>query len=634
MKIECRRVLTVLWAVLVLGCFGAGIALADYAYYVPYFANSTSKGELIGLALTNTAATKASVSIEIRDQSGVVQDMESWALPAHGQKADVIGQTLEDVKGSFTVYSDQPLTGLCFLFTQQMTAMMDLPLTQNLNDKLVIPHTAEDSQWNMRIAVCNPGKTEVNVTLAFVPADGLKVIGLKTQVLAGGGSALFALAELLPADQPELFKKGGSLHLESSGGGIVAFSTYSDVANGGTFAAGLSAVDPADQKNNFTPSRSQYAAISCSAADFASGAHALVNVDKPRSVQQDLLPTISDIKMAADGPFFYRIARYNADSVTKFSAAAPSVPIWQYSTLDENDTESTCNPQNLIFVPGEGDALATKAYLPRFDSTTMWIVNPQAASETDFKVGSVDLSDYADADGYPEMTKGVVVGGKLFLLVQRLDQSNNFAPGQAYVVVIDTATDQEIDTNDARSADALKGIALPIKNPWTIVYNQSAGKIFVQGVGRYASSWSGTPAEYSGGIVSIDPDDYSVAMVVDDGDDTSHPYGNLSGLAVVSPSRGYFISYAGWGDNALWGFNPSTGEVDAAPLAAFAGGDNIPALGVDVHGMLWVCSSTTSGGGKLTVINTSNDQVDQAQPLNLNPQGIVFGTYAPVLGLY
>ncbi|MEA3545322.1 MAG: hypothetical protein U9R69_08915, partial [Thermodesulfobacteriota bacterium] len=163
------------------------------------------------------------------------------------------------------------------------------------------------------------------------------------------------------------------------------------------------------------------------------------------------------------------------------------------------------------------------------------------------------------------------------------------------------------------------------KNPLDIVYKD--GKIYVNGVGSYASSWSGTPADYSGGIVSVDPDTYEVEMIVDDGDDNEHPYGNISGLAVVSETRGYFISYADWGDNAIYSFNPSTGVVDEAPLDAFSGGANISALGVDGQGYLWVASNTFARGGLLTIINPADDSVDQEQALNLNPQGIAFGTW-------
>ncbi len=621
MKILSLRLLQTLMAVVVLLVFCAASAFADYAYYFPYFSSSASKGELVGLALANSDDLSAEVSIVICDQGGVTKSVERWLLPPFGQQADIIGLGLDEVIGSFQVVSTRPLTGLCFLFANQVTVMYDMPMTQSLKSKLDIPHTAQDAVWGMEIMVSNPNAQAVGVQLTYRDESGHVDAHVHTVTLAANGSTVIALADVLTSWSLAQML-GGCLHLVTNGVGVVAFAAYDDLKNDGTFYTGLLAVDPTLQYDNFNPVRSQYTVVSCSAPDFGSGVHALLEVEKPRSVQDNLLPTISDIKMAAQGNCFYRIARYNGDSVIKFAASAPATPIWQFSTMDASDVMATSNPQSLIFAPATL-ASEAKAYIPRWESTKMWVVDPATTLEANFKIGEVELGDYADADGLPEMTNGVVIDGKLFLLLQRLDKDDGYAPQTPYLVVIDTDSNAEIDTQNG--AENLKGIPLPIKNPWNIVYKD--GKIYVNGVGSYASSWSGTPADYSGGIVSIDPDTYEVEMLVDDGDDNEHPYGNISGLAVVSATRGYFISYAGWGDNAIYGFNPSTGVVDESVLSAFSGGVNIPALGVDGQGNLWVASNTFSSGGLLTIINPIDDSVDQEQVLNLNPQGIVFGTW-------
>jgi hypothetical protein len=615
MRVLSRHFLRSLVVAVVLSVFCVGAAFADYAYYFPYFSSSSSKGEVIALALANTAADAAKVKIAIIDQAGVTQKVESWDLPAYGQRADVIGADLDAVEGSFQVLSDQPLTGLAFLFAHQMQVMYDLSMTQTTVQKLDIPQAAQDAEWGMRIFVDNPTDQAVAVSITYRAADGSNPTSAHTVNLKAYGSTVINLADLL-ADWGMTKLDGGCLHLDATGSGIVAFATYDTFKSGGTFYAGLSAVDPSKQENNFNPTRTQYAVGSCSAPDFGSGVHAIVDVEKPRAVQDNLLPTISDIKMAAQGAFFYRIARFNGDSVTKFAASDPATPIWQYSTMDDQDSMATSNPQSMIF------ASSNKAYIPRFGSDKMWVVNPQTTTAAGFKTDSVDLSAYADADGLPEMTQGVVVNGKLFLILQRMDQDNGWIPQDAYLAVIDTATNTEIDTKTDRGN--LKGIPLPVKNPWNIVYKD--GKVYVNGVGSYPS-WDGTPADYSGGIVSVDPSTYAVEMIVDDGDDTTHPYGNISGVTVVSATKGYFISYAGWGDNSLYSFNPATGAVSENPIAAFSGGANIAALGVDGSGMLWVASNTFSGGGVLTIINPADDSVDQVQKLNLNPQGIAFGIW-------
>ncbi|MEA1921157.1 MAG: hypothetical protein U9N63_00715 [Pseudomonadota bacterium] len=605
MKILSFRLLWTLMAVVVLSVFCAGAAFADYAYYFPYFSSSDSKGEVIGLALTNADGVKNDVKIVIKDQGGVTRKVEYWKLAPFGQQNAVIGADLDEVEGSFQVVSTRPLTGLAFLFTQQMTVMYDLPMTQSPVNKLDIPHTAQDTEWGMRIFVNNPKAKAVSVDITYRDGAGVGTISAYEVNLDAYGSAVINLADLLTYwNLPEL--SGGCLHLVTDGSGIVAFATYDSLKSGGSFYAGLEAVDPTKQLI-----RPQYAVVSCSAPGYTSGAHALIEVEKPRSVQENLLPTISDIKMAAQGEHFYRIDRRNGN-VTKFSATVPAAPIWQYSV-------EASNPQSMIFVS------ESKAYITRLGSTKMWIVNPATTTEANFKIGEVELADYADADGSPDMTKGVVVGGKLFLLLQRLEY---WVPQTAYLVVIDTESNIEIDTQNG--AANLKGIPLPVKNPWDIVYRD--GKIYLNGVGNAFSN----PVDFSGGIVSVDPDTYEVEMIVDDGDQDEHPYGNISGMTVVSATRGYFVTYAGWGDNAIYGFNPTTGVVDESALAAFPlnptpdepdSGTNIANMNVDGQGNLWVASNTSSGGGLLTIINPADDSVDQEQSLELNPQGIAFGTW-------
>jgi len=611
--------------VLFAGLLAAAPARADYAYYYPYFANLAGT-DMIGLALTNTTDQAAKVTIVIKDQGGVVQAVENWNLQVHGQKADVIGGDL-DCRGSFVVYSNQPLTGLCFLFTNNVTAMYDVPGTQKLSSKLVFPQVAQSDNWDTGIAVSNPGSTDANLVLQYRTPAGEYAGTPKALLLKAGQSTIIPVAEIITG------KEDGAIELTSTGGKVAAYAVYNNFKenNGaGTFSAGLNAINPDDQDNNYTPpDRSQYAAIAAAAADFSSGAHAMVGVEPPREAQLNLLPTVSDIIMAADGPDFYRIERFQSDSIIKFAAADPARVIWQHSTNDQAESEPS-DPHDLIFVNG-GHGTSTKAYVPRYGSTKLWVVNPQEATDAAFKLGEIDLSAYADADGSPEMHRGVVVDGKLFLLLQRLDKTNNFEPGEAYVAVIDIATDQEIDTRPARAAGGgaaePKGIPLPVKNPWTIAYNSTTGKIYIQAVGRFPNSWAGTPAQYSGGIITLDPDNYEVKMLVDDGDSDNHPYGNFSGMTLVSGDRGYFITYAGWGDNALWGFDPATGDVDAAPIAAFAGGSAITTIAADGHGKLWV----GGGNGTVTVLDpASGDAVEQVIHLNLNPttNGIAFGTYA------
>lgn len=376
----------------------------------------------------------------------------------------------------------------------------------------------------------------------------------------------------------------------------------------------------------------QMAVVVTAAADYSSADHVVISVDPvggPRTVQgadeNGMLPTIiSDITIAAYERYFYRIEKYQADNVTKFDIGSPSTPVWQFSTLDTGDTNS--NPYDLVFVS------TTKAYLLRYGTTKAWIVNPSATAEADFKTGELDLSSYADSDGIPEMHSGVIVDGKLFITLQRLDRDNGWVPtNTAYLAVFDTTADTEIDTGQGE--DGLKGIPLPIKNLGAIQYLEENDTIYVQGVGDYGSAWTGRPAEYSGGIASVDPDTYETSLVLDDGDDTSHPYGNVSGMAIASATNGYFVGYGDWGDNTLYSFDPSTGEVSGA-VVDYLKNKNIAGMetGVylDQNNMLWVCDYTDA---EVVILNTADNTIDEKVSTYLNPQRVVFANAQVIASL-
>lgn len=359
----------------------------------------------------------------------------------------------------------------------------------------------------------------------------------------------------------------------------------------------------------------QTAVVVTTASDYSSGAHSVVTVDPvggPRVAQNNLLPTKSDLGIAAYGNFFYRIGRYQMNHLTKFDINAPETPIWQFSVLGADED---ANPHDMVFVSEE------KAYLLRYGSAKAWIINPSAATEDEFKIGELDLSAYDDADGVPEMHSGVITDGKFFITFQRQDRSGGYGSwvlNEAWMAVFDTETDTEIITG--KGNDTMHGIPLPAKNPQSIRYLEENNTIYVQCAGDLMD------AIYSGGIVSVSPSAYETSLIIDDGDDDNHPYGNIAGMAIVSPTKGYFVGYAGWEDNSLYTFNPSTGDVDDLTIAYL---DNKNLAGMetgayaDKNGMLWVCNATD---GEIVIINTADDSIDEIVSTELNPQRVAFVT--------
>jgi len=363
-----------------------------------------------------------------------------------------------------------------------------------------------------------------------------------------------------------------------------------------------------------TTAYSAQIAVSANVApDFSSGAYSVIHFDSSYqniTAQNNLLPTISDITVKAYGESFYPIERYKRDNMAKFGIKDPSGNIWQYSVGD-----GSSNVHDMIFVSNQ------KAYLLRYGKDKIWIVNPSATTEDQFKIGEIDLSTYADADGIPEMESGLIVGNKLFVLLQRLDRNNNWAPQVSYMAVIDTTADTEIDTGIQNDLN-VKGISLPIKNVHSIKYLD--GRIYIQGIGRYASSYSDISAEYTGGIAVMDPDTYEVSMLVDDGNDTVHPYGNITDMAVDSQTKGYFIGYNGWGDDTLYAFNPSSGAVTGAVVDLMD--KNLSCLAVDKNGYLWVGDSTDA---EIVIVNPADNSIVANVNTDLNPTSIAFAETPP-----
>ena len=351
------------------------------------------------------------------------------------------------------------------------------------------------------------------------------------------------------------------------------------------------------------------AVVATVAADFSSGAHSIIGNDESgeRIALNDLVATGSDITMAAYDSHFYRIERaFSGNNITKFSSSDPQTPVWQYSTNDPvTMTAVASDPHDMVFVS------ETKAYVIRYGSTKVWIVNPSAATEAEFKTGELDLSAYADvADGLPEMDSGVIVDGRLYITLQRLE---SFAVTQdAYLAIFDTTTDEEIDANIA--GDALKGIPLLTRNPTTIIYEPIADVIYVQGSGSFF------PVDYTSGIEKIDLTSLTSTLLLGDGDSVTHPYGLITELAAVSDDTLYFVGYEGFTDNTLYKLDLATTDITASGVASLVSGQ-ISDLEVDFFGMLWVGDAANA---TVRIIDTLTDTEIDVLSTNLNPEKIVF----------
>lgn len=349
------------------------------------------------------------------------------------------------------------------------------------------------------------------------------------------------------------------------------------------------------------------AVIATRAPDYSSGAISLVDQTTFDS-QNGLAATTSDIAVRSGGDHYFLIERFGSNQIKRFDADDPDQSVRTYSTEDANETAQS-NPYDIII------AKPDKAYLLRYGSGKLWIVDPSATTEEPFKTGEIDLSAY-DADGVPEMSSGLIKDGKLYIAMQRLESFAAVKSG--YVAVIDIATDQEITAGAA--AAPLKGIELPIRNPSRLVSDPASRKIYVAGDGGYDGSFA---ALYEGGIVAIDPaNSYETTLLLDDGTPEDAPYGLITDFVAITRSLGYFIGSTGFLDNqTLYRYDLSeNGEVVAVEGLQDVGLTN--GMGVDAEGQLWVGRT-----------ETPPTETEEGKPAGLTVLGFASGTETVVAPL-
>jgi hypothetical protein len=377
------------------------------------------------------------------------------------------------------------------------------------------------------------------------------------------------------------------------------------------FSCAQNGSNDAQSSSSFTATTAKYAVVATQAADYSSGAHSVLGYSSPRPAVNDLLPTISDLGISSYGQYFYRLERFGANNVTKFSIDDPSTPIWQFST---EGTESNSNPYNIVFVSD------TKAYLIRYGSPKVWIINPSAQTEAEFKTGELDLSSYDDGDGSPEAASGFVGGGKFYLALQRLDMNNwGATTNPAYIAVFDTTTDAEIETS--QGDPGLKGIKLDVRNPGgpTGRIKYYDGYLYIPG----ADDMFGGSA--NGGIQRV-----NVTTYVPD-HNIIQAGQHITNVEVVSSTKGYFIQYdpifvAPWGKTYLMSFNPQTGVVNSGNVANIGDNDdrNINYMTKDDDAFLWLSDASLTNPG-IYIVDTTTDTVQEGPiSTNLNPIQITF----------
>jgi len=285
------------------------------------------------------------------------------------------------------------------------------------------------------------------------------------------------------------------------------------------------------------------------------------------------------------------------------------------------------NAQDVVF------ASDTKAYVIRYNSPDILIIDPSVSAddEANFITGTLSIAAYDpntdDEVASPRASSGVIVDGKLFVLIDRLSTGDFLPADQGYVAVFDTATDTEIDTGKGEE-DSVMGIPLGATNPTNIRYNEATGEIYVTGRGNIFNAFNDlTTDPYQGGLFAIDAETYNLNQLLDDGDATSNTMGFIERTLVISDEKAYVSLYANEAPaegsrNTLHTFNTATGEI-GEPVAATAGMQTgVLSLGPD--GYLWVSVSSAATPGFIRLDTTDDSLVGETIITDYNPSSLVF----------
>ncbi len=310
-----------------------------------------------------------------------------------------------------------------------------------------------------------------------------------------------------------------------------------------------------------------------------SGGYALVDLEtlKAQTFQGNGIVE-SDNSVTYYGGKIYVINRKDFDNITVLDPSDVTRAERQFST--GNGT----NPHSMAFVSSE------KAYVSLYGADYLLIVNPSTGEE----IGRIDLSGYADDDGIPEASPMVIVDGKLYVALQRLDRNNWFAPtGTSYVVVVDTGTDEVV-----------AAIELTGTNPQFMRYDEAMGRIVVSETGNYGSQ--------DGGLETIDPDtNRAEGFFLSEAD----LGGDVGAFAVVGGVKVYVVfTDASWQNHvSVW--EQSEDSWQKKGVLETSGG-YVPSLGLDGTDRLLVPDRDTENPG-LRIFDTTTDQEVEGSPVDV-----------------
>ena len=329
-------------------------------------------------------------------------------------------------------------------------------------------------------------------------------------------------------------------------------------------------------------------------SDFSTGSFSSTDV-ATRSPSCDVASVSSDARVRWYNGRVYVVNRFGADNIEVLDGAT-------YGLVKQFSVGNGSNPYDIAF------ASPTHAYVTRYETPDLWIVNPATGSHD----GTISLAGLADADGIPEMDRMIVVGPLLFVSLQRVNRNNGFQPtDSSLVAVIDTRTDQLVDCDAAHPG--VQGILLPRTNPVTpFAFDAPRSRLYLGCAGHY-----GVP---DGGIVRLDAGRLAADGVAAVEDSLG---GDVLDIAVADDARAYAIVSDAAFNTQLVRWSPVTGR--RLDSLYSPGGFSLADAELTPSGdELWVCNSSFGSPGLFAFSTATQAMVAGPITCTLPPQGISF----------
>lgn len=341
--------------------------------------------------------------------------------------------------------------------------------------------------------------------------------------------------------------------------------------------------------------------------DFGDSSVALFGIDDLNIVDDQNYPSDqSDYFVAANGNELFHIGRNDIDLIQKYSLVNPAAGSFEGNgfSLQDAGIDISSNAHDIAFINDE------KAYITRYGRESILIVNPEAQVAADFRLGSIDLSDYIAADSgdrnNPRMDDIVLGNSRAYVSMQRLGNAQSaFAVERpSYLAVIDTDTNTEIDTNTDTSPDNLDGIPLEIFNVQNLEI--SGRNIYAQGL-LFAPVANG-----HSGVERINTETFESEVIYDDSGENP----SIWDIAVINDDQVYVAVYHAFGDNSLARLN------EDGSLTVVEGFDHINIRFVDTgpEGNLWV--------GVGLIENSDNPNAERNGVFRLNKDDLTDTAFA------